>query len=52
MNNQVWEVESVDMNGLAYNMGISAGDRPIEINGQTADDFLNKYEKNKEFSAS
>jgi len=35
-----WTVQSVDPNGLAIQTGIKVGDRPIEINGQTAQTFL------------
>lgn len=38
-----WVVESVDTNGLASQMGIKAGDEPVEINGQPADTFLEQY---------
>ena len=43
MNNQGWAVEIVDANGLAIQAGIRVGDRPIEINGQPAQTFLEKY---------
>ena len=45
MNDQGWTVESVDPNGLASQAGIREGDRPIEINGQPAETFLEKYRK-------
>lgn len=45
VNAQGWTVESVDHNGLANRVGISKGDRPVEINGQAADAFLGKYRK-------
>jgi signal transduction histidine kinase len=45
MNGQGWAVESVDPNGLAIQAGIREGDRPIEINGQPAQTFLEKYRK-------
>jgi signal transduction histidine kinase len=45
MNNQGWTVGNVDSNGIAVQAGIREGDRPIEINGQPADIFLEKYEK-------
>ncbi len=45
MNDRGWAVESVDANGLAIQAGIREGDRPIEINGQPAATFLEKYKK-------
>lgn len=38
-----WTVQSVDPNGLAIQAGIKAGDKPVEINGQLADTFLQTY---------
>ena len=46
MSDQGWTVESVEANGLASQAGIREGDRPIEINGQPAQTFLEKYRKN------
>jgi signal transduction histidine kinase len=43
-NDQDWEVTSVDSNGLASQAGLREGDNPIEINGQSAPIFLEKYE--------
>lgn len=43
LSNQAWRVESVNINGAAYRAGIKAGDRPIEIDGQAAELFLEKY---------
>jgi signal transduction histidine kinase len=45
MNGQGWTVGNVDPTGLAIQAGIQEGDRPVEINGQPADVFLEKYEK-------
>jgi signal transduction histidine kinase len=45
MNGQGWTVGNVDPTGLAIQAGIQEGDRPVEINGQPADIFLEKYEK-------
>jgi signal transduction histidine kinase len=45
LNDQGWAVESLDSNGLARQAGINEGDTPIEINGQPAAVFLEKYEK-------
>ncbi|MBA7696763.1 hypothetical protein ES703_105414 [subsurface metagenome] len=45
MNNQGWAVRNVDANGLAIQAEIQEGDRPIEVNGQPAQEFLEKYEK-------
>ena len=42
-NTQGWAVESVYANGLASKVGVREGDRPVEINGQPADIFLEKY---------
>ena len=42
-SNQVWTVESVDPNGLAVKAGISIGDSLVEINGEPAETFLQKY---------
>jgi signal transduction histidine kinase len=44
LENQGWKVSMVDSNGLAYQEGIRVGDTPIEINGESADTFLKKYE--------
>lgn len=44
-NDQGWVVEIVDANGSASEAGIREGDRPVEINGQPAQMFLEKYEK-------
>ena len=40
---QGWIVGAVDANGLAKSHGITVGDKPIEINGQPAQIFLEKY---------
>ena len=40
---QGWIVDSVDTGGVAGQMGIRQGDKPIEINGQPADIALEKY---------
>jgi signal transduction histidine kinase len=45
MNNQGWAIETADVGGQASQAGIMVGDRPTEINGQPADIFLEKYEK-------
>jgi hypothetical protein len=45
MNDRGWVVESVDPNGLAIKAGIMVGDRPIEINNQPSEIFLEKYTK-------
>ncbi|MFB0523215.1 MAG: hypothetical protein ACETV1_05595, partial [Candidatus Bathyarchaeia archaeon] len=45
MDVQGWAVETVDTNGLAIQAGIGEGDRPVEINGQQAETFLEKYRK-------
>jgi signal transduction histidine kinase len=45
MDAQGWAVQSLNSNGLAIQAGISVGDRPIEINGQPSDIFLEKYIK-------
>jgi signal transduction histidine kinase len=45
LSSQGWAVGSIDPNGLATQAGIREGDRPIEINGQPADMFLEKYTK-------
>ena len=44
-NAQGWAVESVDPSGLASHNGVREGDVPVEINGQPAQTFLEKYEK-------
>jgi signal transduction histidine kinase len=38
-----WVVSSVDTNGVASNQGIKLGDRPLVINGQPAEIFLQPY---------
>ena len=43
MSNHGWAVGMVEGNGLAIKAGIRVGDRPIEINGQPAQTFLEKY---------
>jgi nitrogen-specific signal transduction histidine kinase len=40
-----WEVQDVDTGGLAKQAGMKQGDKPVEVNGQPADTFLEKYEK-------
>ena len=42
---QGWVVRAVDATGLAKSHGISVGDKPIEINGQPAQIFLEKYDQ-------
>jgi|GEM_PF-1383506 len=42
-NDEGWIVESIDANGIASQAGIRKGDTPIEINGQSAQTFLDKY---------
>ncbi len=43
MGDRGWTIERVDPNGLASRVGMREGDRPIEINGQPAQTFLEKY---------
>lgn len=43
MNEQGWAVEIMDTNGLASEAGIKEGDKPVKINGQLAQTFLEKY---------
>jgi signal transduction histidine kinase len=45
LNDQGWVVHSVDINGNASRVGIREGDIPIEVNGQPAQEFLEKYRK-------
>ena len=45
MDEHGWQVESVTTNGLANKAGIVEGDKPIEINSQPAQTFLEKYRK-------
>ncbi|MBI4286607.1 MAG: hypothetical protein HY670_12030 [Chloroflexi bacterium] len=45
MDKDDWTVQSVDANGIARRAGIGVGDRPVEVNGQPAEVFLQKYEK-------
>jgi signal transduction histidine kinase len=45
MNNQGWVVQTVEANSQGSQAGIMVGDRPVEINGQPAQLFLEKYEK-------
>jgi len=40
-----WVVGAVDATGLAMSYGITTGDKPVEINGQPAQIFLEKYDK-------
>ncbi|MBN1190436.1 MAG: hypothetical protein JXA46_11835 [Dehalococcoidales bacterium] len=39
-----WKVSSLDANGIAGQNGVKNGYRPLEVNGQPADVFLQKYE--------
>jgi hypothetical protein len=45
VSDQGWSVQSVDANGLAIQAEIKQGDIPIEINGEPAEIFLEKYEQ-------
>jgi signal transduction histidine kinase len=47
MDQQGWTVESVTSYGLASRAGIVEGDTPVEINGQSAEIFLEKYDETK-----
>jgi signal transduction histidine kinase len=40
-----WVVKMVDTNSVAGQAGIKVGDRPVEINGQPAEVFLEKYQE-------
>ncbi len=42
---QGWIVGAVDETGWAKSQGITVGDKPLEINGQPAQIFLEKYDK-------
>jgi PAS domain S-box-containing protein len=44
-----WAVQSLDSAGLGAQAGIKIGDIPVTINGQPANDFLQPYEKQKQF---
>jgi signal transduction histidine kinase len=44
MDKQGWTVNEVDTVGLASKAGIRVGNKPVEINGQPAKIFLQKYE--------
>ena len=44
LNDGVWTVVIEDNSGLASSSGIREGNRPVEINGQPAEVFLEKYE--------
>ena len=44
-NNQDWIVKIIDPTGLANAGGIKENDKPIKINGEPAQLFLEKYEK-------
>jgi len=43
LTEQGWIVDSVDTSGVAGQMGIKQGDKPIEIDGQPFDIILGKY---------
>jgi signal transduction histidine kinase len=45
INNHTWEITSIDPNGMASQSGIRVGDKPIEVNNQPAQLFLEKYEE-------
>jgi len=40
-----WLIESVDRHGTAFSAGIQVGDKPLEVNAQSADTFLQRFEK-------
>ena len=42
---QGWTIGTADATGLAKSKGITVGDKPVEINGQPAQIFLEKYDK-------
>ena len=42
---QGWIIGTADTTGLAKAQGINVGNKPIEINGQPAQLFLEKYDK-------
>jgi len=42
---QGWIVDAVDSTGQAAAHGIAVGDKPVEINDQPAETFLEKYDK-------
>ena len=42
---QGWIVDAVDSTGQAAAQGIAVGDKPVKINDQPAETFLEKYEK-------
>ncbi|MFA5629010.1 MAG: ATP-binding protein [Dehalococcoidales bacterium] len=44
-----WVVQDLYSSSLAEEAGIKIGDKPIEINGQPADVFLQAFEKQKQF---
>lgn len=48
LSDNKWIVTSVDSNGSAIQAGMGIGDVPVEINGQPAQVFLEKYTKDKE----
>lgn len=45
MTNEGWVVENVDTEGLATQAGVRVGDRPVRVNGQPAETFLERYKK-------
>jgi signal transduction histidine kinase len=42
-DNNRWTVENVENDGIGIIAGIKRGDVPIQVNGQPADQFLNRY---------
>ena len=40
---QGWMVQELDQNGQAIRVGIQTGDKPVQVNGQSAEVFLEKY---------
>ncbi|MDD5402372.1 MAG: PAS domain S-box protein [Dehalococcoidales bacterium] len=50
LENDAWVVKSVDPAGAASYAGILPGDKPEMINGQSAEEFLEKYEAYGNFS--
>ena len=43
--NEIWEVSTLEPNGLTSQAGIMVGDEPIAINGQPAHVFLETYKE-------
>jgi PAS domain S-box-containing protein len=45
LTDEGWIVQNIDPSGIAGQEGINVGDKPIKINGQTAEDFFKDFKE-------